>query len=267
MANLFDFDLVISEIPSLLEYLPVTLELTLVAAIVGLLLGLVIALVRMRKIPVLSQIAAAFVSVIRGTPILVQLYLIYFGIPIALKYYNYSHGTVYNINAIPGIIFAMIALGLNQSAFDSETIRSALQSVDRGQIEAAQSIGMTNMQVLRRIIIPEAFAVALLPLGNSLINLIKGTSLAFTCSVVEMTAQGKIIAGRNYRYFEVYCSLAIIYWVITFLLEKLVKWLENRITVPDDVPDTDENGRMVRPAGKWKLAGRKRSVKQGGAAR
>lgn len=267
MANLFDFDLVISEIPSLLEYLPVTLELTLVAAIIGLFLGLLIALARMRKIPVLSQIAVAFVSVIRGTPILVQLYLIYFGIPIALKYYNYSHGTAYNINAIPGIIFAMIALGLNQSAFDSETIRSALQSVDRGQIEAAQALGMTNMQVLRRIIIPEAFSVALLPLGNSLINLIKGTSLAFTCSVVEMTAQGKIIAGRNYRYFEAYCSLAIIYWVITFLLEKFVKWLENRVAVPDDVPEIDENGNVIRTTRIQRLKSRKKNVEQGGAAK
>lgn len=264
MANLFDFNLVISQIPDLVAYLPVTLELTLVAAAIGLILGLIIALVRMNRIPVLSQIAVAFVSVIRGTPILVQLYLIYFGIPIALKYYNYSHGTEYNINAIPGIIFAMIALGLNQSAFDSETIRSALQSVDRGQIEAAKSIGMTNMQVLRRVIIPEAFAVALLPLGNSIINLIKGTSLAFTCSVVEMTAQGKIIAGRNYRYFEAYCSLAIIYWVITFLLEKLVKRLENRITVPEDVPQVDEKGKIIRKKKSIKLSGLNKNVKKAG---
>ena len=246
MANLFDFHMVISEIPNLLLYLPKTLELTLVAELIGLILGLLIALVRIYKVPVLSQIAVAFVSVIRGTPIIVQLYLIYFGIPIALKYYNYIHGTSYNINVIPGIIFAMIALGLNQSAFDSETIRSALQSVDRGQIEAAQSIGMTNVQVIRRIIIPEALAVALLPLGNSVINLIKATSLAFTCSVVEMTAQGKIIAGRNYRYFEIYCSLAIIYWVITFFLEKLVRYLEIRVSVPEEVPENGGKKKLRR---------------------
>ncbi len=233
MANLFDVKLVFEQIPDLLTYLPVTLELTLVAVLIGLLLGLVIALVRMNRVAVLSQIAGAFVSVMRGTPIIVQLYLIYFGIPIALKYFNYYRGTDYNINAIPGIIFAMIALGLNQSAFDSETIRAALQSVENGQIEAAKALGMSRWQVLRRVIIPEAFTVALLPLGNSVINLIKGTSLAFTCSVVEMTAQGKILAGRNYRYFEAYCSLAIIYWLITFVLEKAVKRLEKKISVPE----------------------------------
>lgn len=244
MANLFDFKLVFSEIPSLLKYLPTTLWLTLVALLIGLLLGLLIALIRIRNVPVLTQIAIAFVSLIRGTPIIVQLYISYFGIPIALKYINYYNGTDYDVNAIPGIVFAMAALGLNQAAFDSETIRSAIQSVDKGQIDAARSMGMTSSQVLRRVIIPQAGAVALLPLGNSVISLIKGTSLAFTCSVVEITAAGKILAGRNYRYFEVYCSLAIIYWVITFFLERLIKWLETRVTVPEEAPELDAQGNL-----------------------
>ncbi|MCR4926381.1 MAG: amino acid ABC transporter permease [Lachnospiraceae bacterium] len=233
MANLFDIQLVFTEIPGILAYLPTTLYLTAVALVVGILLGFVIALIRMKKIPVLNQLAIAFVSIIRGTPIIVQLYITYFGIPIALKYFNYYHGTNFNINGIPGIVFAMVALGLNQAAFDSETIRSAIQSVDKGQIEAAKSMGMTGGQVLRRVILPQAGTVALLPLGNSFINLIKGTSLAFTCSVVEITAAGKILAGRNYRYFEVYCSLAIIYWVITFILERILALIEKKITIPE----------------------------------
>lgn len=233
MAKLFDGKLVITEIPSLLEYLPTTLYLTLVALVFGLLIGLLIALIRMNKVPVLNQLAIAFVSIIRGTPIIVQLYITYFGIPIALKYFNFYHGTDFNINNIPGILFAMVALGLNQSAFDSETIRSSIQSVDKGQIEAAKSIGMSNGQVLRRVILPQAAAVALLPLGNSFIALIKGTSLAFTCSVIELTAAGKILAGRNYRYFEIYCSLAIIYWVITFILERVLALIEKKITIPE----------------------------------
>ena len=118
MANLFDIQLVFTEIPGILAYLPTTLYLTAVALVVGILLGFVIALIRMKKIPVLNQLAIAFVSIIRGTPIIVQLYITYFGIPIALKYFNYYHGTNFNINGIPGIVFAMIALGLNQAAFD-----------------------------------------------------------------------------------------------------------------------------------------------------
>lgn len=237
MAKLFDGVLVFTEIPELLAYLPTTLYLTLVALVVGLVIGLLIALIRLNKVPVLNQIAIAFVSIVRGTPIIVQLYITYFGIPIALKYFNFYHGTNFNINGIPGILFAMVALGLNQSAFDSETIRSAINSVDKGQIEAAKSMGMNRRQVLSRVVIPQATAVALLPLGNSFISLIKGTSLAFTCSVVEITAAGKILAGRNYRYFEVYCSLAIIYWVITFFLERILSRIEKKIAIPEQPPE------------------------------
>lgn len=237
MAKLFDVGLVFSEIPDLLKYLPTTLLLSIISLVIGLFIGLVIAVIRDKKIPVLSQLAVFFVSIIRGTPIIVQLYITYFGIPIALKYINFYYGTEYDINGIPGIVFAMIALGLNQSAFDSETIRSAIASVDKGQIEAAKSMGMTGFQVLRRVIIPQATAVAIAPLGNSFIGLIKGTSLAFTCSVVEITAAGKILAGKNYRYFEVYCSLAIIYWIITVVLERIIKIIEDKTKIPDEAPE------------------------------
>ena len=246
MAKLFDVKLVFTQIPELLKYLPTTLYLTAIALVIGLVAGLLIALIRMKKIPVLNQLAVAFISVMRGTPIIVQLYITYFGIPIALKYINYYYGTHYDINAVPGIVFAMIALGLNQSAFDSETIRAAIQSVDRGQIEAAKSIGMNGFQVLWRVILPQAGSVALLPLGNSLIALIKGTSLAFTCSVVEMTAAGKILAGRNYRYFEAYCTLAIIYWVLTFILERVLALIEKKISIPEQPPVEKTIGAKVK---------------------
>ncbi len=135
-----------------------------------------------------------------------------------------------------------MALAINESAFNAEIIRASLQSVDKGQIEAAQSLGMTYLQVLKRIILPEAIEVALPSLGNSFIGLIKGTSLAFTCAVVEMTAQGKILAGRNFRYFETYISLAIIYWVITIVVENTIKVIEKKIRIPDQVTGTVRNG-------------------------
>ena len=176
MAKLCDFALVFKQIPNLIRYLPTTLYLTLIALVIGLSVGLLIAIIRINHVPVLEQLSIAFVSVMRGTPIIVQLYITYFGIPIALKYLNYYHGTNYDINGIPGIVFAMVALGFNQAAFDSETIRAAILSVDKGQIEAAKSMGMTNLQVLSRVTLPQAVKVAVLPLGNSLIAFIKGTS-------------------------------------------------------------------------------------------
>ena len=235
--DLFDIKQVFTNIPDILRFLPVTMELAIGAMAFSLVFGLIIALIKIKKIRVLSQIATVFISVIRGTPILVQLYVTYYGIPMFLKYLNLKYGTDYNVNEVPAILYAFVALAVNESAFNAEIIRASLQSVDNGQIEAAQSLGMSYLQVLRRIVLPEAIEVALPSLGNSFIGLIKGTSLAFTCAVVEMTAQGRIIAGRNFRYFEVYISLAIIYWVITIIIEQLVKASEKKLAIPDQAAD------------------------------
>lgn len=231
MPNIFDVELVFTLIPKLLKYLPVTIELTAISMLVGLLLGLLLAMIRMKKIPVLYQISVVFISFIRGTPILVQLYLSYAGIPLLLKYYNFYNDTGYNVNSIPSIFYVLLALSLNEAAYNSEIIRAALLSVDKGQIEAAHSLGMTYSQVLRRIILPEAFIVALPTLGNALIGLMKGTSLAFVCSVVEITAQSRILAGNNLRFFESYCALALIYWGMTILIERAVALLERRLDI------------------------------------
>jgi polar amino acid transport system permease protein len=236
MADLFNAALVFTQIPRVLEALPVTLGLTVLSLICGLLIGLAVAVIKIGKIPVLRELSRFYVSVTRGTPVIVQLYLTYFGIPLILKYVNYYNGTNLNINAVPPIVFALVALSLNQGAYSSETIRAAILSVDRGQIEAAHSLGMTTAQLLRRIVIPQAFVVALPSLGNSLIALLKETSLAFVCSVVDITARGKILAGASYRFFESYCSVAIIYWVLTLMVEQAVRYAERRLRIPDTAP-------------------------------
>lgn len=181
-----------------------------------------------------------YVSFVRGTPVLVQLYIAYFGLPLFLRYLNGRFGWGINVNDIPGFVFSIVALGLNQSAYLSETFRAAFNSVDTGQIEAAKSLGMTSSQAFRRIIFPEAFEVAFPGLGNSIISLVKGTSLAFTTSVVEMTAQARIIGGRTYRYFEAYIALAIIYWLITIILEVVFNLIEKKINIPDQAPELSE---------------------------
>jgi polar amino acid transport system permease protein len=242
MANLFDLGLVFTLIPELLKSLPVTLYLMVLAMLGGLLIGLAVAVVKINKTPVLRQVCAVYGSVTRGTPVIVQLYLTYFGIPLALKYINYYNGTNFSVNAVPSMAFVLIALSLNQGAYSSETLRAAILSVDRGQIEAAQSLGMSGPQVLGRIIVPEAFVVALPSLGNSLIVMLKETSLAFVCSVVEITARGNILAGNNYRFFESYCSVALIYWVLNLLVEQGVRWAERRVSIPATAPAAAEPG-------------------------
>ncbi|MCI5641089.1 MAG: amino acid ABC transporter permease [Lachnospiraceae bacterium] len=235
MAKLFDFQAVWKQIPEIIQYLPVTLELAIISMIVAVVLGLLLAVVKMKKIPVLSQVINLYISIIRGTPIIVQLYIAYFGIPMITKYIYMQQGLEYQASDTSGMVYAIIALSINESAYIAEIFRGALASVGVGQIEAANALGMTYFQALRRIILPETMTVALPGLGNSFIGLIKGTSLAFTCAIVEMTAQGKIIGGRSYRYFEVYVSLALIYWVITLIVEQLIKVIEKKLQIPDQV--------------------------------
>ena len=241
--NLFDFSVVYKDFWAILKFVPITLELTAVAMVSGLVLGFIIALIRIKKIPVLNQLAGIFISMIRGTPVLVQLYITYFGIPIALKYINYYYGTDLAVSKVPPIVFAMVALSLNQAAYNSVTIRSALEAVNRGEMDAASAIGMTGGQRMFRIMIPEVVELALPSLGNSIISLVKGTSLAFSCTVVEMTAEAKILGGANYRYFEAYIALAIIYWMITIIMERVIDGIVKLVQVPEQVPEEKSAGK------------------------
>ncbi len=231
-SDYFSFKLVIQRMPDLIKKIPITLELAGLAFLVSLFVGLLLAVARYKKIKVLSHIATGFLSIVRGTPMLIQLYVAYYGIPAILRIFN-SLGANIDVNIIPKIVYAFIALGLYQSAFTSETIRAALESVDNGEIEAAYAMGMTYGQILKRIIIPEALENALPGIDNSIIGLVKGTSLASTCGIIEITYQNQILAGRDYRYLEGYVALAIIYWVITIILERIFKTVEKRTKIPE----------------------------------
>ncbi|MDR0199280.1 MAG: amino acid ABC transporter permease [Streptococcaceae bacterium] len=216
----------------IVKAIPMTFLLTIFSGFFGLLLGLLLALVRINKIPVLDPLRALFVSFIRGTPIIVQLLLTYTGIPLILQAINLNYGTNWNINGVPTWFLAILAFSLNEAAYNSETIRAAIQSVDTGQIEAAKSLGMTGFQVFLRVTLPEAARVATAPLGNSLIGLLKGTSLAFSISVVEMYATAQIIAGQSFRQFEAYIMVALVYWAICIVMENLIRWLERALAIP-----------------------------------
>ena len=231
-SDYFSLELMWSRIPELIKKIPITLELAFFSFLVSIVIGLLIAVARYKKIKVLSQIATAFLSIMRGTPMLIQLYVAYDGIPAILRGFN-SLGANIDVNIIPKMVYAFVALGLYQSAFTSETIRAALESVDKGEIEAGTAMGMTYGQILKRIIIPEALENALPGINNSIIGLIKGTSLASTCGIIEITYQNQILAGRDYRYLEGYVALAIIYWVITVILGRVFKVIEKKTKIPE----------------------------------
>lgn len=202
-------ELLIQSIPGLLiPGLTVTIPLTLVSFGLGLILALFTALVQIARVPVLRQVARFYVWIIRGTPLLVQLYIIFYGLPsLNIK-----------IDAIPS---AIIAFTLSVGAYTSETLRAAILSVPQGQLEAGYCVGMTFSQTMRRIIIPQAFKTAFPPLFNSFIGLTKDTSLAANVTVLEMFMATQRIAARTYEPFALYCEVGVIYLLFCTVLSKI----------------------------------------------
>lgn len=230
-GKLFVPSLIPSIIAQLLPKLPITLLMTVVSAIIGLGLGFLIAVVKIRNTPVLTQICSVFVSFMRGTPQLVQLFLSFYGFPILVEWLAQQMGVTANVNAIPALVYVFIAFGLNEAAYTSETFRAALLSVNKNEIEAARSIGLTNVQTMMRIILPSALIVALPNLVNSFISLLKATSLAFTVTIIDIMGQTRIIAGANLRFFEAYIAVALVYWAMCLLIEQVAKRIERKLNV------------------------------------
>ena len=243
--KIFNWNAFISAFKPIISRVPTSFIITLIAMAIGLVLGLLLALIKLNRIPVLDQIRALAVSFIRGTPIYVQLLLTYTGIPLILKAINLNYGTAYNINDISPMLFVILTFAFNEAAYNSETIRAAIESVDVGQIEAAKSLGMTNFQVFKRVTLPEAATVAVAPLGNALMGLLKGTSLAFVAGVIEMTAEAKIIGGSSFRVFESYLAVALVYWAINLVFENLIRLLERKL----QITPKEKNKRHLIPTG------------------
>lgn len=229
MGKIFDIQFMISTIPQIGGKLPVTLWIAFLSGFIALILGFIIAMIRYFNVRVLSPLCKLFVSFMRGTPAMVQLLVAYYGVPILLRGMNEGLGTRFSVNGIPAAAFAVFALSLNSGAFMSETIRGAMMAIDAGQLEACYSVNLSTGQALRRIILPQAFTNALPALGNSFISLLKETSLVFNISVIEMMAQAKITGSRSYRFFEVYIVVALIYWAVCFLMERVLAVVEEKV--------------------------------------
>jgi len=191
--------------------------------IFGLLLGFMLALMRLSRFWPLSWLSRFYVSVFRGTPLIAQLFMIYYGLP--------QFGI--ELDPIPA---AMIGLSLNTAAYTSETLRAAISSIEKGQWEAASSIGMNHWQTLRRVILPQAARTALPPLGNSFIGLVKDTSLAATIQVPELFRQAQLVTSRTLEVFTMYLAASIIYWVLATVLSFLQNRLEDRVNRQDQEP-------------------------------
>lgn len=205
-----------SLLPLLKGAISYTIPLTLISFIIGLTLAILTALARISSVKILQIIARIYVSAIRGTPLLVQLFIIFYGLP--------TIGVI--IDPFPS---AVIGFSLNVGAYASEIIRAAILSIPKGQWEAGYSMGMSYQQLLKRIILPQASRVSVPPLSNTFISLVKDTSLASMILVTEMFRRAQEIAATNYEFLLLYSMAALIYWVICFLLSILQGFMEKRL--------------------------------------
>ncbi|WP_226528129.1 amino acid ABC transporter permease [Metabacillus niabensis] len=230
MENLLDIGFLIESFPAIVARLPITIGIAVGSMILSLFLGLATALIKIYRVPVLKTISSFYVSFIRGTPLLVQIYLVFYGIPKVIYFLQTEYGWLQNVdvNIIPPEIYALLAFSINLGAYLSETIRSAIESVDRGQFEAAKAIGMSPTQMMLKIIFPQALAVAIPNLGNMFISTIKDTSLVFIIGVIDIMGQAKIMGSRGLAFFEVYIAVSIIYWILCIIVERLLTLVEKR---------------------------------------
>jgi len=214
-----DLDYMLGLVPIILGYVPLTIGMALTAMAGALVLASLMAVERVVRVPVLDLFVQLFISFFRGTPLLVQLFLFYYGLPQILPV----------LAGINGVTAAIIGLTLHFSAYMAESIRAAIMGVDRSQWEAAQAVGMTQTQSMRRIILPQAARVAAPTLVNYFIDMIKSTSLAFTLGVTEMMGATQKEAAGSFLYFEAFLVVAMLYWGIVEILSVLQKGLERRL--------------------------------------
>ena len=205
------WSVLVDAFPTLLSAaLRVTIPLTALSFALALVVSVIVALIQYAKVPVLKQICRFYIWIVRGTPLLVQLYLVFYGLPNA--------GIL--IDAFPA---AVLVLGFNEAAYMAESMRGALESVSRGQMEAGYCVGMNYLQIMAHVVLPQAFRTAFPALSNSLISMLKGTSLAATITVMDMFRQAQVINGRVYESLGLYGEVALIYLAFcTFLT-----WLQH----------------------------------------
>lgn len=221
---MFDVSYFLDTFFKLLPAVPMTFFISIFSFVVGCVWGFFFALARIYKVPILNQCIVIYVSFFRGTPLLVQLFMFYYGIPILLRSLDFN----IDFSAIDAIYYALVIFSLHASAYLTEIFRSSILAVDKGQIEAAYSVGMSTKQAFIRIILPQALMITLPNLANFFILQVKNTSLASVITVPELMGLADIESGRSSKFLEVYFMAALMYWGVCALLEYIFFRFEKR---------------------------------------
>lgn len=213
---MIDYQLIKDSLPLLLRGALVTLEIAGLGALIGILFGTLLGLAQTGKSRILRWMVTLYVTLVRGTPMLIQITFAYYVLP------------QFGIQ-LPAFWVAVVAIGLNSAAYVSQIIKAGIRSIGRGQVEAGRVLGLTNMQITRYIVLPQAFRVVIPALGNEFITLVKDSSLASTIGVVELTKEGQFIRGRTFDALTVFAAVALIYLIITTSLSLFINWFEQRM--------------------------------------
>ncbi|MGG4200680.1 amino acid ABC transporter permease [Peribacillus frigoritolerans] len=212
-------DIIVAALPLLLKGLQVTLYIFVIAIILGFLIGLLVALLRLAPIKILNWIAKVYVDAIRGTPFIVQLFFIYFGV------------NSLNLISLDSTTAGIITVAINAGAYFAEIIRAGIQSIDKGQTEAARSIGFNGAQTMRYVVLPQAFRRMLPTITNQSIISLKDTSLLSVIGIADLTQQGQIQASATFEAFKVWLAVGVIYFIIIYLLTLIANFIERRVQV------------------------------------
>ncbi|HOA90666.1 MAG: amino acid ABC transporter permease [Bacillota bacterium] len=215
------FTYVWGKMPILLEGTLLTIQLTAIAVGFGFIIGTFVGMGRISKNKIIKSICAVYIDFIRGTPLLVQILIVYMGLPQVIG------------RAIPAKMAAIISLSINSGAYVAEIVRAGIQSIDKGQTEAARSLGMTHAQTMAYIILPQAVKRIIPPLGNEFIAMLKDSSLVSVIALEELMRKAQLIYTRDYRPLDILIAASIIYLVMTFSISKLVSFLERRLGTND----------------------------------
>lgn len=217
----FNFDLVVNSFPLLLVGAGVTIKITALSVALGVVIGLFVGIARISSIRILRIFAAIYVDFFRGTPLLVQIFLVYFALPVITG------------QRVDPFVAAIGSCGINSGAYVAEIFRAGIQSIDKGQMEAGRSLGMTWGQTMRYIIVPQAFKRVIPPLGNEFIALLKDSSLVSVIGFEELTRRGQLIIAKTYGSLEIWLSVAVIYLAMTLTISRFVAYLERRYKTDD----------------------------------
>ena len=230
MSQGLNYEFLIDTFFVALSGISITLLVTVISLIIALPLGFLLAITRINRIPVIQRIAQIYVSFVRGTPIIIQIFIIYSSIPLILKAFFDKYNIQLDIYKINPIWYALIIFSFSTTALLIEVFRSALGTVKKEQLEAAYSVGLTTFQAYRRIIIQQVLVVALPNLCTTTVNLIKATSLGYAMSLPEITLNAKVAANMGYNYVEAYLDIFIIYLILCMAVEYIFKVLEKRLS-------------------------------------